>query len=106
MYFMPTKCIIIYISSDVAIVLLCFKKQQLYICQFTLSVQSILGPCVESLYIKVWDFPTSPVPLGLQNQQYNRLVAFQKYSILQFVSGIVCTFCVHYTHMLHVYMNV
>ena len=82
------------------------KKQQLYTCQFTLSVQSILGPCVESLYIKVWDFPTSPVPLGLQNQQYNRLVAFQKYSILQFVSGIVCTFCVHYTHMLHVYMNV
>jgi len=72
MYFMPTKCIIIYISSDVAIVLLCFKKQQLYICQFTLSVQLILGPCAESLYMKVlsyWNFPNSPIsPLALQKQ--------------------------------------
>jgi len=62
---MPTKCIIVYISSDVAIALLCIKKQQLYARQFTLLVQSILDPCVESLYIKVlsyWDFPNSPVP--------------------------------------------
>jgi len=74
MHFMSTKCVSIYTSSDVAIALLCFKKQQLYTCQFTLSVQSVFGPRVESLYIKVlsyWDFPTSP-PLGLQKQYIDK----------------------------------